>query len=297
MPTIVVPSQYGPTIVAAAQQYGIQDPGVLASLLYTESRFDPNAISSAGAVGIAQILPSTATQLGVNPYDPTESIYGAAQYLSQLGYSSNPALALAEYNVGPNASPSVLANQGANYAQTVLTGAENVTGLPGQAPGGPGLASGTGGSYLSSDFSNYTPGTAGGPATGDTAFTDAQAAQQAQSGSPGLWDSIVGLFGGGTNAIPQAQTTQVQIPQGSVYDLGLPQATGAAGQDISSGITSGLSNIGGSVYNAITSLESEAASLFQRGAIIVLAVVLIIVAFFYMMSSEKRQALLNTVKA
>lgn len=295
MPTIVVPGQYGPTIVSAAQANNI-DPGVLASLLNTESGFNPSIISSAGAVGIAQFLPSTATQFGINPYNPTESINAAAEYLNQLGYSSNPALALAEYNVGPNASAAVIANQGANYAQTVLAGAANVTGLPGQAPGGPGQVSGTGGSYLSSDFQNYTPGTAGGPATGDTAFSQAQAAQDAGSGSPGLWDSIVGLFGGGTNAVPQAQTTQVQIPQGSVYDLGLPQATGAAGQDVSSGITSGLSNIGGSIYNAITSIESEAASLFQRGAVILLAVVLLIVAFFYMMSSERRTELLESVR-
>ncbi len=84
-------------------------PEFLAAALLQESAFDPWAISSAGAVGIAQFMPYTAAGEAVNPFDPFSSIDGAARLLSSylIAYSgvyANPyAAALAAYNAGPGA--------------------------------------------------------------------------------------------------------------------------------------------------------------------------------------------------
>jgi len=93
--------------VRAAGRYGLP-PEFLAAALLQESAFDPQAISSAGAVGIAQFMPSTADGIGVDPFDPYDAIDGAARLLSTYvrAYASFPnpyALALAAYNAGPAA--------------------------------------------------------------------------------------------------------------------------------------------------------------------------------------------------
>lgn len=84
-------------------------PEFLAATLLQESAFDPQAISSAGAVGIAQFMPSTAALAGIDPFDPYDAINGAAQLLSQYvrgyaaAYPNAYAAALAAYNAGPGA--------------------------------------------------------------------------------------------------------------------------------------------------------------------------------------------------
>lgn len=94
--------------VHAARRYGIP-PEFLAATLLQESAFDPQAVSSAGAIGIAQFEPSTAQGIGVDPFDPYDAIDGAAQLLSQYlhayeGRYGNPyEAALAAYNAGPGA--------------------------------------------------------------------------------------------------------------------------------------------------------------------------------------------------
>jgi len=98
-------SPYDPMIEAAAQRYGL-DPAVLHGLIQQESGFDPNAQSGAGASGLTQLMPATASSLGVaNPLDPAESIAGGARYLSGLmsHFAGNTAEALAAYNAGPGA--------------------------------------------------------------------------------------------------------------------------------------------------------------------------------------------------
>jgi soluble lytic murein transglycosylase-like protein len=79
----------------------------LAATLLQESAYDPRALSSAGAIGIAQFMPETAAEVGLDPNDPVASIDAAAELLGAYaeGYTGrypDPfAAALAAYNAGP----------------------------------------------------------------------------------------------------------------------------------------------------------------------------------------------------
>lgn len=78
------------------------DPLLLSSLVRNESSFNNNAVSSAGAVGYGQLMPETASELGVNPNDPASNLDGSARYLYQMlqANNGNVRLALASYNAG-----------------------------------------------------------------------------------------------------------------------------------------------------------------------------------------------------
>jgi soluble lytic murein transglycosylase-like protein len=98
-------AQYDSLIEQAAARNGV-DPAVLHGLIQQESAFDPNSTSSAGAAGLTQLMPGTASSLGVaNPLNPAESIEGGARYLSQMmsKFGGNTTDALAAYNAGPGA--------------------------------------------------------------------------------------------------------------------------------------------------------------------------------------------------
>jgi len=98
-------SSYVPLIDQAAAQNGVE-PSVLYGLIQQESGFDPSASSSAGAEGLTQLMPGTASSLGVTePLNAAQSIEGGARYLGQLlrQFGGNVTDALAAYNAGPGA--------------------------------------------------------------------------------------------------------------------------------------------------------------------------------------------------
>jgi hypothetical protein len=83
MGNVSVPAQYAGMVEQASAKTGTPAP-LLAAILYNESRFQPDVISSAGAEGIAQFMPATAAANGVDPFDPSSAIQGAAEMLSQF---------------------------------------------------------------------------------------------------------------------------------------------------------------------------------------------------------------------
>jgi len=97
---LMTPTKYQPEVLSAAQEHKV-DPLMLARVLKQESNFNPNAVSPKGASGIAQFMPATAQQRGVNPLDPQSAIPGAAKYLSELTTKfGDPRLGAAAYNWG-----------------------------------------------------------------------------------------------------------------------------------------------------------------------------------------------------
>jgi len=108
----------------AARKYGI-DPDMFLRLIQQESSFRPDVVSPKGAIGLGQLMPATAKELGVDPTDPLQNLEGAAKYLSQqLKRFGDPSLALAAYNAGPTRVaklgrvPNIAETQ--NYVKTIL---------------------------------------------------------------------------------------------------------------------------------------------------------------------------------
>jgi len=97
-------ASYLPHVYAAEAQFSLP-AGLLDALVWTESRYNPLAISKAGAAGLGQLMPGTARDLGVsNRFEPIANIFGAAKYLRQmLDKFGEVRLALAAYNAGPGA--------------------------------------------------------------------------------------------------------------------------------------------------------------------------------------------------
>lgn len=92
---------YRAAFAAGDAKYGLP-PGLLARVAYQESRYNKDAVSPVGAVGIMQFMPATARDFGLDPRDPLASIDAAGKYLKQLYsmFRSWP-MAIAAYNWGP----------------------------------------------------------------------------------------------------------------------------------------------------------------------------------------------------
>ena len=124
-PRVVTPTKYGPTgeedggtipsyrgaykgqyaelARVAARKHGVPEDLFL-RLVNQESRFNPKARSHKGAIGLAQLMPGTAKQLGVDPHDPVQNLEGGARYLKMMHAKFGSwRLALAAYNAGPGA--------------------------------------------------------------------------------------------------------------------------------------------------------------------------------------------------
>ncbi len=96
-------AEYDAAIARIATEEGVP-ASLLGALVWSESSFDPNAVSSAGARGLAQLMPATAAGLGVDINDPLDNLRGGARYLrQQLDRFGRVDLALAAYNAGPGA--------------------------------------------------------------------------------------------------------------------------------------------------------------------------------------------------
>jgi hypothetical protein len=103
-PPAPVPNTPAGLADAAADRYGLPRR-LVRSVMAAESDFQPLAVSPKGAIGLMQLMPSTAQALGANPYDPLQNVDAGARYLRELmtRYHNQLWHALAAYNAGPEA--------------------------------------------------------------------------------------------------------------------------------------------------------------------------------------------------
>lgn len=119
-------------IRSVAESQGV-DPDLMLKLVKQESNFDPNALGpqtkSGRAIGLTQLMPSTAKELSVNPHNVQQNIEGGTRYLKQqLNRFIAPSLALAAYNAGPDAAHRALQSypETQKYVRNIL-GSDNET--------------------------------------------------------------------------------------------------------------------------------------------------------------------------
>ena len=99
------PADLRAQIATISSTYGV-DPLLIQAIIQQESRFNPRAVSRAGAMGLMQLMPATAAQQGVTaPFDPTQNLTGGISYFAEQFQAAqgNIPLALARYNAGPGA--------------------------------------------------------------------------------------------------------------------------------------------------------------------------------------------------
>jgi len=86
----------------AAARHSVE-PSLVLAIIASESGGNPAALSPAGAIGLMQLMPATANELGVDPWNPVENVEGAVRYLSsQLARFKSVELSLVAYNAGPS---------------------------------------------------------------------------------------------------------------------------------------------------------------------------------------------------
>ena len=100
---LTVRDAYDDLIEEAAALYKL-DPRMIKAVIQTESAFNALAVSPVGALGLMQLMPAVAAELGAtDPMDPRQNIMAGSRYLRQLlnAHKGNVRLALASYNAGP----------------------------------------------------------------------------------------------------------------------------------------------------------------------------------------------------
>jgi len=97
-----VPPAYSAKVAELSARFDLS-PALIEALVWQESRWRANAVSPVGARGLAQLMPGTARELGVNPNDPFANLEGGARYLRQQidRFGGDIEKALAAYNAGP----------------------------------------------------------------------------------------------------------------------------------------------------------------------------------------------------
>lgn len=113
------------------------DPRLVKAVIRAESNWNPSAVSNKGAIGMMQLMPKTASDMGVgNPLNPEENIEGGVKYLRHLldKFNGNLTLALAAYNAGParvekvGGVPSI--PETINYVKRIMNDYSGGTGWP-----------------------------------------------------------------------------------------------------------------------------------------------------------------------
>jgi Transglycosylase SLT domain len=102
-PQALKPQNLSEVINTISDQHHL-DPDFISSVIHAESGFNPRAVSPKGAQGLMQLMPGTASKLGVsNAFDPRANVEGGTRYLSELlqRYKFDAVKALAAYNAGP----------------------------------------------------------------------------------------------------------------------------------------------------------------------------------------------------
>ena len=102
-PTQRVPAHIARSLAQAGSDAALS-PQLLEAVAWAESRFNAHAVSPRGAVGVMQLMPGTAADLGVDPADPDANVRGGARYLRRMLeiFDGDIELALAAYNAGPS---------------------------------------------------------------------------------------------------------------------------------------------------------------------------------------------------
>lgn len=208
--------QYTALAVQAAVQNGI-DPNMFVRQLQQESGMNPNAVSSAGAVGIAQFMPQTAAHLGVNPNDPVASINAAARLMGQYTQQYGPVGALVAYNAGPGTVGRPLPSETQQYIENITGSSMATNGFVPQTVGPVSPGQTTNGNDLSAVppsviFGNYNSTSAQNPAQFQAAQQQALAIAMGEQGLTGSGQAIT-QRGQTIDALQNAQQDLIQQAQ------------------------------------------------------------------------------------
>ena len=212
-----------PSLITAAEQKYKLPPGLLASVIHRGENSGATATSPKGAMGVAQLMPGTARDMGVtNPDDPVQGIDGGARYLSQMlaQHQGNVPLAVAAYNAGPGA---VAKYGGVPPFKETQAYVNRVTGPGGYSPDLDGLlgdapAPASGNSF-SSALGNVSGGAASNPAAPTPPQTFGQALAEASPESTKIGSGQYIFSGDGpharepVNAAQEATLSNMKLDQ------------------------------------------------------------------------------------